>query len=77
MHSLNVHNSKEINLPRSNNYKLIDISNIFEECWPLQKINFSNFNINHIINAEYTFNECSLLKELDLFDFNTNNNVLR
>ena len=54
-------------------YKIKSLSNLFDGCNCIKKINFTKFNNEDITNMSGMFYECSSLKELNFSNFNTNN----
>ena len=64
---------KYINFKKFYRNNVIDMGNMFSECYSLKELNLSNFNTNNVTNMNSMFSGCSSLKELNLSNFNTNN----
>ena len=54
-----------------NTENVTDMSSMFQHCYLLESINFSNFNTENVTNMSYMFNGYSGSGSLDLSDFNT------
>ena len=50
-----------------------DMSNMFNECSSLEKLDLNNFNTSKVTNMENMFSNCSSLTNLDLSNFDTSN----
>ena len=52
---------------------------MFQGCFELEYLDFSNFDTSNVINMEFMFNKCDKLKYLNLLNFGTvekNKNML-
>ena len=55
------------------NHKIKSLSNLFNYCKCIKKINFIRFKRDDIKDMSYMFDGCSSLEEINLNNFNTNN----
>lgn len=56
-----------------NTSKVVDMSNMFYECYKLESLDVSSFDTSSVTNMSGMFKECNVLKSLDLSNFHTSN----
>ena len=53
--------------------EVMDMSYMFNQCYSLGNVDFSDFNTSNATDMSYMFSQCYTLKTLDLSNFNTQN----
>ena len=56
-----------------NTANITDMSSMFQNCYNLKSLDFTNFDTKNVSNMYFMFNGCSTLTSLDLTNFNTMN----
>ena len=64
-------NIKSIDLSKFDSSKLINMKDMFRNCFKLEYINLDNFNTSSVSDMDGTFRFCTSLKFLNLSSFNT------
>ena len=56
-----------------NTANITDMSSMFQNCYNLKSLDFTNFDTKNVLNMYFMFYNCPNLTSLDLTDFNTKN----
>ena len=64
---------KSISVIACDTLNVTDMTNMFNRCSNLTKLDLLNFNTKNVTDMKFMFSKCSNLKELDLKNFDTSN----